>query len=73
MNIPGIAPPEPALLYVKNFKIRMMNRLLSEQIDALSHFDKLSPTELDNYRARKSRIFKLEQELGVAPLDERQN
>ena len=73
MNTPGIAPPEPALLYIKNFKIRMLNRLFREQIEALSRADKLSESERTEYKAREMRILKLEQELGIATPDERRN
>ena len=73
MNTPGIIPPEPALVYLKNFKIRMLNRLFGEQVDALSRADKLSERERNEYQTRKLRILKLEQELGIAPPDNNQN
>ncbi len=57
--------PDSSVIYVQNFKVRLLERLLTEQIDALSRADKLSEQERNHYQARKSQIAKLSQDLGL--------
>ena len=56
---------EPAIIYVQNFKVRLLERLFSEQIDALSRINTLSEQERAEYWTRESRIAKLTQDLGL--------
>jgi hypothetical protein len=57
--------PDPSAGYVHNFKVRLLERLFSEQIEALSRADKLSELERNHYEARKSQIARLSQDLGL--------
>jgi hypothetical protein len=54
-----------SITYVQNFKVRLLERLIGAQIDALSRADKLSEMERSHYQARQSQIAKLSQDLGL--------
>ena len=65
MTTPRAQVPDASVVYVQNFKVRLLERLFAEQIDALSRADKLSEQERTHYEARKSQIAKLSQDLGL--------
>ncbi len=65
MTPPRAQVLDSSVVYVHDFKVRLLERLFSEQIDALSRADKLSELERNHFQARRAQIAKLSQDLGL--------
>lgn len=56
--------------YVWLFKVRLLERLLREQIDALGKTTRLTDQDVQEYRQREARILKISVDLGLRPAPE---